>query len=413
MPKFGRKVYGYGRAYGARKAYSYKGSTVKRRRTASKKRVVRAVRSTKKFKSGSVRRSVAIARFRRRGVGGRVRRGASAIKMLRMFQKRNGSIGSRAPVDRYIVTSSTTAQTVDPDTSTQVYAAGWGWGSDIGFLLANIRTESPFTLVGGAYLYQPTLHVYGYSTIDFVSTGNIGIEVEIVECTPSRGRTGASTLAAIQTTFANSWAQSYDSVPTGYNLFPDTSILENTAFFEQQTVKFIPTKRLSIRVGVGKPRRIIFKYKTRTFRYAEYSQGTFLTEGQVGGKSFLYLFKVRGERGQVCGVESGVNKPILTELGTGFMIKQRDHYFYRWEAGNNRPTVYGSNIGANESVAEDALQWVGVPALKAQRFAAAADTSVGYVNWGGQDVNSKHEANINPIMDCTGDSFTPAVSTAP
>lgn len=333
--------------------------------------------------------------------------------MLRMFTKRSEGRGRSGPLDRYISTKATNAFTIDPDSAVYTFMAGWGWGSDVGAMLTNIRTESPFSLVGGAYLYQPTLQVFGYTTIDFVAAGNVSVHVELIVCTPGVGRTGTGTLATIGTTFNNAWAQSYDARPTGYEYFPDTSILENSAFFNSQITKFIPTKRLSFVVPVGKPKRIILKFRTRKFRYAEYSQSTFLTEGQVGGKSYMYILKTRGERGQVCGVKSAVNQPILTELGSPFMMKQRDHYFYKWIAGNNRPTIYGSNLGTNESVSEEARQWTGVYALKAQRFAAATDTSVGFNDWGGTDVYSKHEVNINPIYDCTEGPFYPAVTAPP
>lgn len=342
-----------------------------------------------------------------------MRRGASAIKMLRMFTKRAEGRGRSGPLDRYISTKATNAFTIDPDTSVYSFMAGWGWGSDVGTMLTNIRTESPFTLGGGANLYQPTLQVFGYSTIDLVAAGNVAVHVELIVCTPNFGRTGTGTLASTSASFNNAWAQSYDARPTGYEFFPDTSILENTAFFNSQIVKFIPTKRISVVVPVGKPKRIILKFRTRIFRFAEYSQGTFLTEGHVGGKSYMYILKCRGERGQVCGVKSAVNQPILTELGAPMMMKQREHYFYKWIAGNNRPTVYGSNLGTNETVAEDALQWVGVNALKSQRFAPSTDTSAGFPGWGGQDPNSKHEVNINPVIDCAGDTLVPTVSTAP
>jgi len=340
-----------------------------------------------------------------------VRRGSSALKLLQLFKKRNGSYGKGHPVDRYISTYPTNAYTVDPDTSVITYMAGWGWGNDIAAMLVNIRAESPYTLTGGANLYQPTLQVYGHTTIDIVPTGNVGISFELVTCTPQRGRTGSATLAATATAFAGAWAQSYDARSTGFEFFPDTSILENTTFFDSLNNPWVPTGRITGTVRVGSPKRYILKYKTRAFRYAEYSVGTFLTEGQAGGKSYLHIIKVRGERGQVCGTKGANNQPILTEMGSPVMVKVRCTYYYRWVPGNNRPTIYGSNLGPSEGVNEDARQWVGVPALKAQRAAQATDViDVNFTNWGGQDLRSKHESLINPIWDCTGGVFIPQVT---
>lgn len=286
MPLFRRKGTLYRLPYGGGRRSSFKrgSKTTKRRRVSTK---MRPVRRFKAKTTGKSSRRRAITSFRkslgRRGFGRRVRRGPAAGRLLQLFKKRNGAFGRAHPVDRYISTYPTNAFTVDPDLSNYLYMAGWGWGNDVAQMLVNIRAESPFTLTGGANLYQPTLHVYGYTTIDIVPVGNVGINIELITCTPQRGRTGAATLASTTTQYGLSWAVSYDARPTGFEFFPDTSILENTAFFDSRDIKWIPTGRISTTIKVGTPKRFIFKYKTRVFRYAEYAQGTFLTGNIVLG----------------------------------------------------------------------------------------------------------------------------------
>lgn len=276
-------------------------------------------------------------------------------------------------------------------------------------MLTNIRTETPYTLVGGAALLQPTLKVFGYATIDIVATGNSRILGELLITTPRQALNRSVTNYG--TNFAAAWAQSYDSRPTGFEAFPDTSLLQNYAFWSGKIAGGDKvTKRVAIKVGVGRPKRYTFRFATRTFRFEDYSSGGFLTTpGAAPGKSYTAVFKLHGEKGQVCGVKSAVNQPILTEIGAMYMVKVRSYYFYRFVAGNNRPTIYGSNLGTNETVNEDALSWIGVPALRAQRYNVSFDVAAGYPEWGGASEFTRQEVNINPTADCAGGLFTPTV----
>jgi len=163
--------------------------------------------------------------FRRRYVGGRSRRLA---KRVRRFQRRVTG-GRKGPRDQLIVTYPTAASTCDPDRGNYFFFQGWGWGDDVGTMLTNIRTESPFTLVGGGSLYQPTLKVYGYTTIDIVAAGNSRIQGELVMGTPRAASANAASTVA--TAFTNAWAKSYDARPTDFEFFPDTKILQNYAFW--------------------------------------------------------------------------------------------------------------------------------------------------------------------------------------
>jgi len=249
---------------------------------------------------------------------------------------------------------------------------------------------------------------------DYVSTGTVnGATTYTCKSTDSKTNSSTTTTATLAANFSSTWAQSFDALPTGFQFFPETSLLENYRFWNKSSNNQIRAiRRFKTTVHVGKPKRFVFKFKKRTFRFEDYSQGTFLTEGFAAGKSIGFAIKCHGERGQVCGVKSTVNQPILTELGTPVMWKFREHYFYRWVAGNNRPTIYGSNLGSGETVDEGALGWVGVPALKAQRYAGSNDVAAGYPQWGALDFTSKHEAMINPVDDCTGNPYNPVVVTS-
>lgn len=400
MPRFSRK-----------RSASTKKNGKRRRKTM---RTVR--RSTKKASTFKTRSKSVVRRARKRfGLRRRVRRGGDAKAMLRMFAKRvHGGSNGKGPIDQLIVTSQTAALNIDPDSSSTSVFAGWGWGTDVGTMLTNIRAEAPSTLLGGAVLMQPELIVYGYSTFDILPVGNAPIDYELILATPRKGVTAAATLATLGTAFAAAWALSYDAVPSGFSTFPDTSLLQNTQWWQSSNSGggFKPIRRITGRANVGQPRRYVFKFKTRRFKYQEYSASTFLTEGQVGGKTHALWTKVRAIRGQVCGVKSAVNQPILTEIGAPYMMKMRHYYFYRWVAGNNRPTIYGSNLGTSESVNEDALSWIGVPALRSQRQSANIDPSAGFVDYGATDQDSLHQVGLNPIWNCEGERTTPSVSMA-
>jgi len=424
MPLYRHKGRLYIGAYGSRpKRLSYRSSSRKASRSLSmfKRRKVSFKKASRKSYSsgygGRVRKRGFGGRrsFRRRyssrGSGGRGSQ-AAVNALIRKWQSRSRGVKGRGPLDQFISTGLTRAATIDPDTSDIVASELWGNGADIGSMLTNIRSEASSTLIGGAVLYQPALRVYGYATIDLVAAGNTDVTFEFVIWT-LRGANSVTTMATYATNFAASWSQSYDARPTGFEAFPDTSLLQNIKWWGKGSNNNIKaTRRLVVKVRVGKPKRLFFKFKTRQFNYDDYAQSTFLTEGMAAGKSYAFFMKCHGERGQVCGTLSAVNQPILTELGSPYMIKVRQYYFYRWLPGNNRPTIYGSNLGPNEAVNEAALQWVGVNALKSQRYAAANDVFAAFPDWGGQDVYSKHEANINPIRDCAADALHPTVVTA-
>lgn len=423
----GRKVFRAKRAHGGRSALGFRrfAKSAKTRRTVRVSRKTKAgvkARTTKTTKSGFKGRQVKRAR---RGTGyregdGVLVRGARNHrgKFLREASGFRGrAIGRSGPLkagnwwDQYIYTDGTTTANLDPHVSTYVF--GWMFlpGDHVSTMLTNIRTESPFTLVGGSYVLQPTLYVNGQTVIDIYAASNTGVRFEL--CMFTRRTAAAKSTSGAGTDFTNTWSQSYDAVPTGYSTFPTTSALENRTYWST-----FYNKLAGRRTGVarpGRPVRLTFKFKTRRLTYTEYAAGSAFTNYIYPNKSYQYLLKVDGELGQICGVKSAVNQPILGEVNGNFMIKTTTFYRYKWVAGsaNQKPTIYGSNLGANESVNEDALCWTTVPSLKAPRYAAGQDTSAGLPNFGALDLDSRHEANLNWVRDCTGDRYEPIVEVLP
>lgn len=163
----------------------------------------------------------------------------------------------------------------------------------------------------------------------------------------------------------------------------------------------------------GKPVRIVYKFRTRKLTYEEYANSTAaLTDALFPNKTYFFAVKFDGELGQICGVKDGSNQPILGEVNGNFMFKSTQFYRYKWVSGsaNQKPTIYGSNIGLGESVNEDAICWTSVPALKATRVAAGLDApAVDPTSFGALDMQSRHMTDLNPYMNCTGETREPTV----
>lgn len=410
MPNvFKRKRSTHGSRRKARRVGSRK-TSAKRSFVRSRKASVRSVfqSKSKKFSKKKASRFGGAVK-RRRLPGGGVGVGGSGARGLVSFYRKRAAGGKRGPLDQYVHTGITLAATIDANSSDVVCGHNWGGGNDVGTMLTQIRAESPFSLVGGAYLYQPTLIVRGFSVLDIVATGNSALNVEVVVFTTRRNN--INTPANELTNWNNAWSQSFDARPTGYEAFPSTSLLENYKYWDNSSATANwPTRHVRAVVKVGKPWRMVSKYKTRVYRYEDYSQSTFLTEGMATFRTHYHMIKLSGERGQLCGVlDATTNQPILNEVSAMYMLRTRSFYYYRWVPGNNRPSIYGAYLGDDETVANDALGWIGVPALKSQRLAGSTAVAAGYPNWGATGTFTKHEANINSIVDCTGDPQIPSV----
>lgn len=345
--------------------------------------------------------------LRRRYRGGRGGRGVRAL--LAKFRRRALGTRKTGPWDQYILTGDSGAHDCTPDRSTTIGYKIWGWGAEVATMLTNIRSEAISTLLGGAVLYQPTLLVWGFTTFDILSAANSAIKCEIVLGTCRNNN--ADTISDLGTNFINAWAQSYDNRPTDFEDFPSTSVLQNLKFWGGNNSRgYRPTRRIVTSVGVGRPKRFTFRFKTRRFTYEDYSQAGFLTEGMARGRTVFAVVKYHAERQQVCGILDMEAAPLMTEGGGQFITKLRQFYFYRWIPGNNRPTVYGGYTGAEEVIEDTAKSWIGVPALRAQRFSGPG-TFNNPASFGGLDVYAKQEAQINPMATCNGNVFTPEVQT--
>lgn len=347
--------------------------------------------------------------LRRRYRGGRGGRGVRSL--LAKFRRRALGTRKTGPWDQYIFTGDTGSHDLGPDTSTSIGYKIWGWGQEVGTMLTNIRSEAISTLLGGAVLYQPTLLVWGFTTFDILAAANADVKCEIVLGTVRNSN--IDNIGDLGTKFINAWSQSYDAVPTGFPDFPSTSVLQNLKFWGgNSSPGYRPTRRIVTTVRVGRPKRFTFRFKTRRFTFEDYSQGTFLSEGMARGRTVFAVVKYTAVRQQVCGIIDMDAAPVLTEGPGQFMTKIRQFFFYRWIPGNNRPTIYGDHAGADEIIDDDAHGFIGVPALRAQRFSGPL-TFGSPAAFGGLDTQMKHEVNANPTATCNGNPFVPNVIANP
>lgn len=252
--------------------------------------------------------------------------------------------------------------------------------------------------------------MYGFTTFDILAAANSDVKVEFVLGTVRNNN--IDNIGDLGTKFISAWTQSYDAQPTDFADFPSTSVLQNLKFWGgNSSPGYRPTRRIVTTVRVGRPKRLTFRFKTRRFTFEDYSQGTFLSEGMARGRTYFAVVKYHAERQQVCGILDMEAAPLMTEGGAQFITKIRQFYFYRWIPGNNRPTVYGNYTGADEIIEEDARSWIGVPALKAQRF-SGPNTFSDPSSFGGLGVHNKHEALINPMTTCNGTATIPVVAVS-
>lgn len=179
-----RKIFRAKRAHGGRSRF---GRTLKARTTKGR---VRPVRKTKTRKArSSTAKSHPRGRKRVRGGAypglapragrqkGVLYRAASAAKGRRILPTQPSK--SLGWWDQYIVTDGSNCYNIDPYASMYSFHTAFGWGLDIGTMLGNIRTESPFTLVGGAYVLQPTLYVNGQTFVDIYPASNASVRFEV------------------------------------------------------------------------------------------------------------------------------------------------------------------------------------------------------------------------------------------
>jgi len=321
-------------------------------------------------------------------------------------------------MDQLYIGSVSPIRIITPSKNSHTLALGPCEGNHIALILTAIRAESPYTLVGGAFVLQPTVKLH-YEVIDtYTCTGNAAVHI-VQQPFTYRAAIATESISGLATNWAADWLASYDIYPTGNAMqpaFPDwpsTDVLENTRFW-------VGRKPLRRRVGVASPGKpLVIRSKSRRpiiFTWAEYTFSTFLTTGAVRNKGWRSVTKAITEVGQVCGVKDASNFSVAAPVPGSYQFSRRIKYTYSWSSGGNNvaPSVYGllyedTATGVSQS-APYPMAVVGIPSLKAFRKA----DGIGLVN--PNDTMSyelRQEANINPVGDCAGDVVVPRVQVEP
>lgn len=394
-----RSFMSYSRSYVSKRSRSSGG---RRGRGSSKRGMVggRKSRSVGRGYGGGKRRKVVQSR----------KRGSSTTKRSSAaWPKGTPKAG---PVDKYIVTTPSLADASGTNAQAVYFCAGLNTGLDIGNILTNIRSEATSALTGGAVLLQPDLFVRALQILRIFNAGNANIRGSYQICTFRQSLN--YTLTTVANAWDASWARTYDAFPTTentYPLWPSTAIRENKFFFSNSDFTKVG-REIPISIPAGRS-YIIRHNSSRKFGYKDYNPSTVLTAslGGISKASTFIILRLSGEIGQLCGTLSAESTPILGPVSAAYILQSRTFYQYKWAAGNNRPTIYGHYLATNEGVDKSiAIGWVGVPALKSMRVAGGDRNLFPTGAFGALDPSTKHEANINPILDCAGDKLTPDVN---
>lgn len=133
-------------------------------------------------------------------------------------------------------------------------------------------------------------------------------------------------------------------------------------------------------------------------------------------KSYRAILHVWGEIGQTCAVNATPKtSPTITELACPYLVRQRTHYFYKWIPGNNKPSVYGTNMPTGITVPTTAWGYIGIPSARAQRAATAFIASEyvlanNFPGFGATNPYRRQEAQINLDQDCGANPTAPSVA---
>jgi len=443
-----RRSYKSGRAYGGRRSSTYSRSragrtkTVRRSRTyggrSKRRKALFSTRFGRKI-SGGLRSRM---RYRKNGsVSQRVYSGGAGkwtgANSARFFKSRHGrpSNGpffesavlatrgpyvpkrSRAPFDIYYHVSTTGPFELEPNLGTIAISSGPLDGLHLGNIFTNIQAESPYTLTGGTYVLRPNLHIDWEWCVTVSNHGGSDLYCEIV---PFGSRQTATLSTTTQfTNFINQYAQNFDVRPTGYEFWPQTSLLMNQYAWKEKLINLAARR---VKIGVDKTMKFKWKSrKTKHIRWPDITEASLLTTGgMIAGKSLRAMIKVCTQLGQVCGVLAAANQPTQATVGGDCIINSQVIYRYRYSNDNAAPSVYAANTTAASgnlpvgyTVAATAQTWMGVPSQKATRAVNNATIHNASTVFGGLDAQSKPEANINPVADCASDPLVPEVATAP
>lgn len=311
------------------------------------------------------------------------------------------------PFDTYYVTTTTGPQYVPPATSNTNFMEGVMGGLDLGTIKNNTQTEQVFTQ---QLALEPTLYIDWECVIELCNMGTSDLYFEVIPYNRKQG--AVSSLATQATAWAGTWPISYDNRPTGFENFPETSLLANSNWWKLIAT---PLRPRYIRVPVGKVVKVPFKSrKTKTVRRDDLPNNTtfYSTGGFLPFKTIQFIIKVTAQMGQACGVVSAVNTPTATTVGGDYIINNRAIYRYRYRYENQMQSIYGNHLPTNYTVSTAAQTFVGVPATRSIRAVNDAVLHNTGTFFGGLDGAAKTDININPVGDCASGLFTPTVHTA-
>lgn len=284
-------------------------------------------------------------------------------------------------------------------------------GLDLGVINTNIVNEANFATVGGTFAYQsPTVYIDWECVIELCNMGTSDLYFEVV---PYNRKQGAiSSIATQGTAFVNAWPLSYDTRPTGFENFPQTSLLANTNWWRQIAT---PLRPRYIKVPTGKVVKLPYRSrKTKVIRRDDLPNNTtfYSTGGFMAWKTINFIIKATAQMGQACGVLAATNTPTATTVGGDFIINCRNTYRYRYRYENQMSSIYGTHLPNGYTVSAAAQSFIGVPAAKATRAVNNASVHNISTEFGGLDPSSKTEADINPVIDCLSDTLLPNTHAA-
>lgn len=347
------------------------------------------------------------------GIIGRPRiTGARGVaRRIQAIRKQVQGRGGKSPRDQILITEPGLPTKVAPGQVRTIEAFLWGSGADIAQILTEIQVESPYVLETPTAVteLQPTLFVYGWSLIDVFNAGTADVNFEYIVLTPHAGF-GTDTFD-LSTDYATGWAQSYDTMPSNYEDYPSTSVLENLSLYSKSSKRGYRPSQYSLgSIKAGTNRRFLFRFKTRRFTWEEYSVDSYFTNGATPNKAFLAIFRFWSEIGQVCATNDGTARPAAFPVGGNILMQTRRQYSYKWVPGNNKPSIRGDYFPPLYVMAEDAASFVGDLGRKNLRYAGyrATDDAAGYPTYGGKTHLRHQEAVINPQTTCAA-AFIPDV----
>lgn len=273
----------------------------------------------------------------------------------------------------------------------------------VGSILNNIVAESPYTLAAGANL-RPTLEISCLWRVDWINVGKSDVRITR---TPLVARThyplgGAASCAAQALADFNGYINyNFDTLPVGYFAWPQSSFLENRAFWSF----YKPRKQTTKTLKVGKSVSFFNKCYRTMISYEELasaSLGFTQADGFIRNKSTVNCWELVGQLGQVCQDEAGAHSTVQ-EAPFQVLVRQQARFVYRW-TNYNRNSIYGNPQYPYNVLT--ATSTVGVPQVKA--YQTAANTA-----GGAMDFDKRQSVNIQPSFGCDGAAMVPNVRVIP